>query len=586
MCRSINSAEVFAEIEMLYVQLKRHSLVPTTNVAYLKARLTDLVQTFANTTVDSQSFLWQRMHFESAKQLKINNDVVLTRPDKGAGEVILNKADYLSKMDSNRGDTDRFLKLGDLSFDDTKRTENKLQKRLQELLKKKLISREIYEFIRPVGSQRPRMYGLPKIHKSGIPLRPILSMCHSAQHSLAKWLVDILNHILEFYSVCCIKDSFTFSSIICRLPVWMESQFLISFDVVSHFTNIPLDETISIYADFLYRGPSIASLPFPGAVFIELMDIATKSVSFSFNETMFLQIEGVSMGSPLGSILANIFVGFHERRLFDKFPKPFTYLRYVDDTFVSIKSRSDALEFFDTLNQLHYSLSFTMEGESNGLLPFLDVLVERGDSSFLTSVYRKPTFIGLYLDWHSFAPKSRKLNLIRCLSYRALNICSECKIENELKAIRDIFINNGYPEDVIDNNIKHTVTKFKNMNKVFDPPKCPVYFRLPWVGSATESFANKITSSVYRCYHAVNLRQIFTPRPALNSPNKDKLPIFKQSNLIYKFVCRCNSTYIGMTCQRLEVRVRQHIPRSLLSSRLTSGHSQAMDSAEYLQNWL
>ena len=103
--------------------------------------------------------------------------------------------------------------------------------------------------------------------------------------------------------------------------------------------------------------------------------------------------------------------------------------------------------------------------------------------------------------------------------------------------------------------------------------------QIPWVGSATESFANKIASSVYRCYHAVRLRPIFTSRLAFNSTNKDKMPISKQSNLIYKFVCRCSSTYIGMTCQRLEVRVRQNIPRSLLSGRLTSGHSQAMDSA-------
>ncbi len=66
----------------------------------------------------------------------------------------------------------------------------------------------------------------------------------------------------------------------------------------------------------------------------------------------------------------------------------------MDDTFVSFKSRRDALKFFDTLNRLHSSLSFTMEEESNGQLPFLDVLVERGDSSFLTSVYRKPTFTG------------------------------------------------------------------------------------------------------------------------------------------------------------------------------------------------
>ena len=184
---------------------------------------------------------------------------------------------------SSLGDTNKFLKLGDLSFDDTQRTENKLQKHFLELFKSKLISKEIYEFIRPVGSQRPRMYGLPKIHKSGIPLQPILSMCHSAQHSLAKWLVEVLNPVLEFYSVCCVKDSFTFSPIIHRLPVCMESQFLVSFNIVSLFTNIPLDETISICADFLNHGPSTASISFLEDIVIELMGISTKLVSFSFN---------------------------------------------------------------------------------------------------------------------------------------------------------------------------------------------------------------------------------------------------------------------------------------------------------------
>ena len=96
--------------------------------------------------------------------------------------------------------------------------------------------------------------------------------------------------------------------------------------------------------------------------------------------------------------------------------------------------------------------------------------------------------------------------------------------------------NNGYPEEVIDDNIKFTVTRFKNKNKTFGPPKCPVYFRLPWVGSASQSFAERIASSVYRCYHAVNLRPIFTTRMAFNSTHKDKLPIFKQSMLIYIYI--------------------------------------------------
>ena len=193
----------------------------------------------------------------------------------------------------------------------------------------------------------------------------------------------------------------------------------------------------------MYHGPSTIALPFPGEVFIELMGIATKSVSFSFNEITYRQIEGVSMGSPLGPILANIFVGFQERHLFKRFPKPLIYLRFVDDNFVSFRSPNDTLLFFNILNELHSSLTFTMEEENNNKLPFLDVLVERCDSSFLTSVYRKPTLTGLYLSWHSFAPRSRKLNLIRCLSYKVLDIFSDCKIEDELKVIKDLYINNG-----------------------------------------------------------------------------------------------------------------------------------------------
>ena len=137
-----------------------------------------------------------------------------------------------------------------------------------------------------------------------------------------------------------------------------------------------------------------------------------------------------------------------------------------------------------------------------------------------------------------------------------------------------------YIEEVIDDNIKFTMTRFNNKNKTFGPPKCPVYFRLPWVGSASQSFAERIASSVYRCYHAVNLRPIFTTRTAFNSTHKDKLLIFKQSMLIYRFTCRCSSTYICRTCQRLEARIRQHIPKVILSKgQQTSGHSQAMDSA-------
>ena len=413
---------LFAEFE-LYLQLKKHSPASSCNVAYLKAILADLAQCFVNTPVNSHRFLWQKIHFESAKQLRQNTDILLTKPDKGAGVVILNRADYIGKMNAILDDTDKFLKLGNLSFDDTQKLGNKLQKCFLKLFRRKFISKEAYEFICLVGLQRPRMYGLPKIHKPNVPLRPILSMCHSVQHSLAKWLVECLNPVLEFYSKFCVKD-FTFSFIICRLPVCNDSQFLVSFDIVSLFTNISLDETIAICVHFLYCGPSTSVLPFPEDVFIELMEIATKSVSFTFNEIMYHQIDGISVGSPLGPIC---WVSWK----IEKFPKPFIYLHYVNDTFVTLSLRNDALSFFHKLNDLHPSLSFTMEEEKSNKLPFLGMLVERCEFSFLTSVYRKLVFTGLYLIWDSFAPRSRKLNLIKCLSFRALNICCDSKIKEE-----------------------------------------------------------------------------------------------------------------------------------------------------------
>ena len=128
-------------------------------------------------------------------------------------------------------------------------------------------------------------------------------------------------------------DSFVFSSIICQLPPCVVYQFMVSFNITLLFTNVPLDEVISICVDFLYRSPLTSVPSFPESVFVELIELTTKSVFFSFNDTMYRQVDGISMGSPLGPIRANIFVGFYEKLFFNRFPKPYIYLHYMDDTF-------------------------------------------------------------------------------------------------------------------------------------------------------------------------------------------------------------------------------------------------------------
>ena len=189
------------------------------------------------------------------------------------------------------------------------------------------------------------------------------------------------------------------------------------------------------------------------------MNTATSSVEFSFNNIMYKQIDGISMGSPLGPALANIFVGFYEQQLFQTTNKPTVYYRYVDDTFALFKLESDCDKFFSSLNSLHPVLHFTFEKEANQSLPFLDVFVEKSGNNFLTSIYRKPTFTGQYLRWDSFGPTKRKTNLIGTLVHRALKICSKSKLQQELDQIRAILLNNGYPEYIINTSISKNFKK-------------------------------------------------------------------------------------------------------------------------------
>lgn len=125
-----------------------------------------------------------------------------------------------------------------------------------------------------------------------------------------------------------------------------DTEFFVSFDICSLFTNVHLGETIDICADFLCRG-YLKPPYFPENVFVMLMEMSTKSVSFSFDNNMYQQTNGVAMGIPLILPIAKYFVGFPEGQLFDKVSKPHCYFRFVDDTFTSFSSHNEADRLFN-----------------------------------------------------------------------------------------------------------------------------------------------------------------------------------------------------------------------------------------------
>ena len=116
-----------------------------------------------------------------------------------------------------------------------------------------------------------------------------------------------------------IKDSFSFAE--WTKQYTHNGDFMYSFDASSLFTNVPLDETIEICLDKLYAFANPPRLP--RLVLKNLLLSATKKSHFVFDGQYYDQIYGVAMASPLGPVLANIFMcDFEEKWVMKNINQP------------------------------------------------------------------------------------------------------------------------------------------------------------------------------------------------------------------------------------------------------------------------
>ena len=378
---------------------------------------------------------------------------------------------------------------------------------------------------------------------------------------LAKYLCDLLS--LHIPSEHCVTDTFSFVLDIRSLSMF--DKFMVSFDVKSLFTNIPQEEYIDLVVNYISEGNP--DLKLTESELRSLFNVATAQTHFLSNGSFNDHIDGVAMGSPLAPILANLFMGHHEKLWLENFQgsEILFYRHYVDDTFCLLQSEHDAIFFLDYINSRHPSIRFTMDKEAQHKLPFLDVLVDNNDpNSLLTRVYRKKTFTGLLTNYFSFTSYSYKVGLIRTLVDRAYKINNTwLGLHENLTKLMDILKKNLFHAHLIERVVNRYVTGTVSNHHPPGPlPTSPIfYFKLPYIGHFSVVTQKKVRHLIKHYCNNLDIKLVFSSfKIGKLFSVKDPFPGGLRLRVVYKFACAgCNAHYVGKTTRHFSTCMCEHL---------------------------
>jgi len=558
---SFNAKDVLAEVDSLLNHCKKH------NVA--NEVVNDINVKTLNYIKKCKKQKSARNIILTKKYLKENN--LLAVPfDKGIGICVMKKDAYNKKLDAIL-QLPQFAKV--VMRKKAKHPVLKEEDRIINMLKKMKqdgsIDESLYEKIRPRGSQPPRLYGLAKIHKNEIPVRPVLSMPGSAYHRIGIQVAEWLAKVPE----CRINSSTKQVSDQVNTIQLADDEELVSFDVSSLYTNVPVMEAINVCADLLFKEGTVKP-PVDKETFIALAKIASCNVVMATHDGLYKQVDGLAMGSPPAPHLANGWMSQFDSSIQGD-AKLFT--RYMDDILREIK-RDEIEHKLWEINNLHINLSFTMEREVDGTIPFLDMQLRHEGKNITSTWYSKPTDTGLILNYHSLAPRRYKRSVVSGFVHRIFRACSTWKhFHASILKAKTILEHNQYPPYFYEPIIHQTLTEIivpkdsKDQSAENNPtastststrPTPPAeveiakyVIMIQYRGKCTEDFARSLHHCKAPCSIIMTLRKLKTVLPSLKPPIEKSL----RSGVIYQINCAvCNAAYVGQTGRHLLTRFAEH----------------------------
>ena len=547
-----NPNEVLAEIDLFLNDCKRKS-VPEETINEINCKTLYYIK-------HCKKMKSSRNINLTKKYLK-QNKLLAVPFDKGIGICIMTIESYREKMDNILKLT-QFEKIN-VTRKNAKNPIIKEEERVCSILKKmkeeNKITEKLYDKLRPVGSQPPRLYGLAKVHKENCPMRPVLSMPGSAYAKIGEQVAFWLSKVPE----CNINSSTQEISTFLKDKTLPQDNELVSFDVSSLYTNVPVREAIHHCADLLFGQLSIEGVS--KCAFIELAELASCDVVMSTHDGYYTQVEGLAMGSAPSPHIANGWMSKFDNQIKDESA---LYFRYMDDIIQNLPS-DKITEKLENINNIHQNLKFTCEREVNNSIPFLDMKIFNIQGQLSSKWYRKPTDTGLIMNFHSLAPKRYKTSVVCGMIHRIFRSCSNWQLFHEsLEEAKIVLQNNQYPPSFFEPIINKTLSKLVSPQKKQDDKENenevkPSMVFLNYRGKCSEDYARDL----YRICNDPNeilrpsVRVIFTIKrvKSVLPPLKEPVPKMLRSGTVYQITCsRCKTCYVGQTARHLQTRFREH----------------------------
>ena len=518
---------------------------------------------------------------EAIKSLRNDDSIVIVSADKGRAAVVMDKVEYEQKITEHLSDK---LTYKSVTTNPNNTLQNKVNSELKQLRDFCCLTEEEYKYLRSTTASTPLFYALIKTHKPNNPIRPIISFIDSPTYKLAKHLSKILTPITEC-SERKLKNSFEMKEFLSHQQI-PSGYSIVSFDVKSLFTCIPQECALQACKLALDNYNDLFCLTtLEPKIILKLTKLCLESCTFQWKGSLYKQIKGCPMGSPISVALAELTMqNFEDIALLNPPCSPLFWKRYVDDILTALPTnRIDA--FQEYLNNINTNIQFTKEIESENQIPYLDLNITKSETGQLTfDVYRKNSHTNKYMDFNSYNPLTHKISTATSLYKRARTHCSEEFRHREQQKIRESLKLNGYSDNIIKRSYQSSIRTTNNVTT--DESKKIKYISVPYIRGTSER-VNKILEP-----HGIKLGHRTTNSIKSKLPSaKDKRTTMERTGVVYCIQCEdCETKYIGETGKELHKRltehknaVHRHDPLSAIYQHIaTTGHTMNFDNTTIL----